>query len=73
MICLWLTPKIEVDLSQAKNCVISEISRTAAVVRHNPVGETLTNGTFEINSTKFYVPLVTLTINDDTELLEILK
>ena len=43
------------------------------MVRHNPVGETLTNGTFEINSTKFYVPLVTLTINDDTELLEILK
>ena len=50
--------EIKLDLSWAKNCVISEISRTAAAGRDNPVDATLTTGaTNLINNAKIYMPL----------------
>ena len=59
------------------DCVISEISKTAAVAANPPTQPTevtqINWATFRINSTKFYVPVVTLSTNDNTKLLENLK
>ena len=58
----------------SSNCIISEISRTAAVNGDNPVEATLTTGaTFQINNAKFYVPVVTLSINNNIKFLENIK
>ena len=66
--------EIELDLTWSKNRVISEISRTPEVDKANPVDETLTTGAiFQINNTKLYVPVVTLSINDKTKFLEHVK
>ena len=60
--------EIELDLKWTKNCVTSEILRTAALVGKqnvNPpvraIPATATTGaTFQINDAKLYVPVVTL-------------
>ena len=55
--------KIELDLTWLKYCVISGILTTPEVAGDNPVDETLTTGaTFQINDSKFFVPVVTLSI-----------
>ena len=59
--------KTELDLSWSKSCIISEISRTAAVTANsnsNPSVLTAAateknNVTFQINTAKRYVPVVT--------------
>ena len=57
--------EVELDLSQSKNCIKSEISRTAAVGGDNPAEATLTTrATFQINNTKLNIPVVSLSIND---------
>ena len=44
------------------------------MARDNPAVATLTTGaTFQINNTKLYVPVVTLSVNDNTKFLENLK
>ena len=49
-----------------KNCIISKISRTAEAGGDNPVEETLTiEATFQIKNAKRYVPVVTLSVNDN--------
>ena len=67
----------ELDLSWSKECIISEISRPAAVAANTPHTDrvaTETNGaTFQINNTKLYVPAVTLSINNETKFLENIK
>ena len=68
--------EIELDLKCAKNCVISEISRTFTLVdtNANPIDYgvvTATNGlTFQINNIKLYVSVVALTINYDIDFLK---
>ena len=70
--------KIELDLSWSKECIISEISITAAVPGNpdtNPpapdVAAIQTTGvTFQTNIAKRYVPVVMLSINDHTKFLE---
>ena len=53
-----------------KNCIISEISRTAAVAGDNPVGATTTtSATFQINNAKLYAPVAVLPINDNIKFL----
>ena len=63
--------KIELDLKWTKNCTKSEIpvtdevpsiSAANAPIDHVPPTEA-TRATFEINNAKFYVPIVTLSIN----------
>ena len=57
-------------MSWSKDCVISEISRTAAVVANPNANPTVqgseatktNNATFQINKAKLYVPLVTLSV-----------
>ena len=66
--------EIELDLTWPENCVISEISRRPDVGGDNPVNTKLTTGaTFTINNTKLYVPIVTLSINDNIKFLEYIK
>ena len=73
--------EIELDLSWAKNCMISEISTTPAVPGNpdtNPpvpsvaVIQTI-GATFQINNAKFYVPVVILSINDSIKFIENIK
>ena len=64
----------ELDLSWPRNYIISEISRPAEVAGDNLVEATLTTGaTFQINSTKLYVQVVTLSINGNIKFLENIK
>ena len=59
----------EHDLRWAKNCIISEISRTFRAIRNTDpleyeVVTTTTGAAFHINNAKLYVPVVTLSINN---------
>ena len=66
--------EIEVDLTWSKYWVIHEISRTPEVGGANPADTTLTTRAIcQINSAKFYVTVVTLSINDNIKFLEIIK
>ena len=72
--------KIELNLSRSKNCIISEISRTAAVADNpnaNPpvlaMVATKNSATFQTNNAKRYTPVVTLSINDNIKFLENIK
>ena len=66
--------EIELDLTWSKIRVISEISGTPEVEGANPADEILTTGAiFQINNTKLYVPVVSLSINDNTKFLEHVK
>ena len=62
-----------------RNCIITEISRTLRAVDLNAdpvVFEVVTEATgakFQITNTKFYVPVVTFSINDNIKFLENIK
>ena len=63
--------EIELDLRWTRICIISVTSRTAAVAGDNPIeAKITTSATFQINNVKLYVPLVTLSINDNIKFLE---
>ena len=67
--------EIELDLLRSRKRIISETGRTPEVPANpdaNPrIPPTLTSdATFHINSTKLYVPVVTLSINDNIKFLE---
>ena len=71
---------IELDLTWTKNCVIYEISKTAAVAAipnaHPPIpaaATTTTSATFQINKAKLYMPIVILPINGNIKFLENIK
>ena len=70
--------EIELDLSWSRYCVITEISRTDGAVpntnrvRYQVTSQT-TGATFQINNTKLYIPVVTLSINDKIKFLENIK
>ena len=65
-------------MSWSRYCVITEISRTDGAVpntnrvRHQVTSQT-TGATFQINNTKLYIPIVTLSINDRIKFLENIK
>ena len=71
--------KIEFDLRWTKNCVLFEVSRTFREVDPNadPVvyemATATTGAIFQINNVKVYVPVVTLSINDNIKFLENIK
>ena len=62
------------NLKWSKNCVLSEISRTAAIVANlpNPAREATetTRVTFQIDSTKLHTQVVTLSITKNIKFLE---
>ena len=61
--------KIEFDLTSSKDCITYEISRTDAMVAKTPnltgVAIETTGSIFQMNSAKLYVPVVTLSINEN--------
>ena len=73
--------KTELDLSWSKNCIISEISITPRVAGNPNVNPPVlavatirtTSATFQINNAKLYVPVVTLSVNDNIKFLENIK
>ena len=68
--------EIELDLSWSKECIISEISRTFRKVGNPPVqqvAKAITGAILQINNAKLYVPVVTLSINDNIKFLENIK
>ena len=73
--------EIELDLSWSKECIISEISIKPRIPgnpdANPPVQEVAlmqtTGATFEINNAKLYVPVVTLSTNDNIKSLENIK
>ena len=68
---LLINCQIEFDLKWRINCVISEISRTLRAVdpNANPVVYELVTATtgviFQVNNAKLYVPVFTLSVNDN--------
>ena len=68
---LLINSEIELDLKWTKNCIISEILRTFRAVDPNasPVMyefvTATTGASFQTDSAKFYVSVVTLCINDN--------
>ena len=67
--------EIELNLSWSRYCVISEISTVSrAVPNTDPVRcevtTTINSATFQINNAKLYVPVVTLSVNNNVNFLE---
>ena len=78
---ILINREIGLDLSWSIECIISEISMIP-VVPDNPNASPpvpdvatieTTSATFQINNAKLYVPVVTLSINDNIRLLENIK
>ena len=66
--------KIKLDLSWSKECRVSEITITPEMRGDNLADAMQTTGaTFQINNTKLYVPVVTLSINSIIKFLENIK
>ena len=72
-----INSEMEVDLSLSRNRIISEISRTSAVPANPPVPDVeatqTTGATFQINKAKLYIPVVTLSINDNMKFFKNIK
>ena len=66
--------EIELDLSYPKECIISEISITPTIVGNLPTpARQTTTATFQINNARLYVPVVTLSVNNNIKFLENIK
>ena len=70
--------EVSLTLTSSKNCVLTDITTQAAVATqgNNPAIPEInapTNATFKITDTKFCVPVVTLSIENDKKTLEQLK
>ena len=69
--------EIELYLSWARICIISEISRTATVAANPPnparAATKTDSETFHVFNPKLYVPVVTLSINNKIKFLENIK
>ena len=66
--------EIELDLLWSRYCAISEITRTSAVPANPsvPAAEKTktTSSVFQINTANLYVPVVTLSTNDNIKFVE---
>ena len=75
----FINCEIDLDLTWSKYCVISELSRKFTEVDRNvvpvvyEVATATTGATFQINNAKLYVPVVTVSINDNIKFLENIK
>ena len=68
--------EIELDLKWTEHCIISEISRTSIVTGNPPAQDVVTETTaaiFQINKSKLYLPVFTLSSNNNIKFLENLK
>ena len=68
--------EVNLILTWSKNCVLTDLkTKTGDATANSPVVEIRapTGATFSISGTKLYVPVVTLSAQDDNKLLEQLK
>ena len=65
--------EINLILIWSKNCVLTDMITRAAGGINPPAINAPTNATFQITDTNLYVPVVTLSTEDDNKLLEQLK
>ena len=70
--------EVSLTLTWSENCVLNDITTqaTRAAQRDNPARPAIkspTNATFKLTGTKLYVPVVTLSTEDDKNLLVRLK
>ena len=63
--------KKELDFRCSEFCVISEVSNTAATATWRETKRSTAR--FKVDSTRLYVSVVTLSINDNIQILETLK
>ena len=64
---------MSLPLTLSKNCVLKQSTVVLATQGNNPAVINPKNATFQITGTKLYVPVVTLSKEDDKKLLEQLK
>ena len=64
--------EVELILNWSKNCVLADMTRRDAQ-GNNPAVVAPSGATFKITDTKLYVPVVTLSNENDTKHLEQLK
>ena len=62
--------EVELILTWSKNCVLSDMTVNPAA---NPAIVASSGATFKITDTKWYVPVITLSKENHTKLLEQLK
>ena len=65
--------EVSFTLSWSATCVITSMEKTILVVGQSNRGDSPTNRTFKITDTKLFVPVVTLSAENDNKLLEQLK
>ena len=70
--------EVSLTLTWSENCVLTDITTQAAVAvqGNNPARSAInapTNATFQITDTKLYVPVVTLSTENEERLLEQLR
>ena len=65
--------EVSLGLSWSAVCVITSMEKRLLVAGHPNRGDSPTNATFKITDTKLYVPIVTLSAENDNKLLEQLK
>ena len=70
--------EVSLNLTWSKNCVLTDMIKHAAVPAQGdnperPATNAPTNATFKIKECKLYVPVVTLSAENDNKLLEQLK
>ena len=70
--------EVSLTLTWSENCILTDITTQAAVPGQGnnpgrPAINAPTNATFKITDTKLYVPVVTLSTEDDNTFLEQLK
>ena len=64
--------EVSLILTWSKKCVLTAM-KTGATQGNNPAIAAPTNPTFKITDTKLYVPVITLSTQDDNKLLEQLQ
>ena len=65
--------EMSLTLTRSENCVLASQATREANLDANPAVDEIsnpTNATFKITHTKLYVPVVTLSAQDDNKLLE---
>ena len=64
---------MSLSLRWSEACVITSMEKRILVAGQPNTGDFPTNATFKIKNTKLYVPVVTLSAENDNKLLEQLK
>ena len=70
---LLVNCEVSLTLSWSETCVITSLKKRILVAGEPNRGDSPTNATFKMKDGKLYVPVVTLSVENDNKLLEQLK